>query len=558
MTENTVKNNGLARPPVVVILGHVDHGKTKILDFIRKTKVAEGEAGGITQHIGAYQVTLGADDKLLTSDIALPSLRTGSKEGPKGTGDSRSMRSGATSAPGRKITFLDTPGHEAFSAIRSRGAKVADIAVLVVAADESVKPQTVEAIKIIEETKTSFIVAINKIDKENANPLKVKQDLAEKNVLVEDWGGKVPVVEVSAKTGQGIDALLEMILLVAEVEEENISKSRNIDPSFKASAVVIESHMDKQRGFVATLLVQSGFFQVNDWVVAGSKTAKIKSMEDFLGKSVEQAGPSQPVVVLGWQDAPVVGEKVFWAGSREEAGALAQKQAKLGPSNLFVQEAGPKKDSGKILNLIVKSDVFSSLEAIDQVLKTIKSEEVGCRVVDFGVGDISEGDVKKAVAMKALVVGFHVETSPSVNQLAEREGVVVEIFQIIYELVESVKNKMSDLLDPEINRISLGRLKVLALFKKEVKSQVVGGKVVSGKIKRGAMVDVLRNGKEAVATGRLSQLQQQKADVEEVVEGLEAGIRFDFGPVKNITPNMYIREGDVLEVYEEEKIKRSL
>ena len=552
MTENTVKNNGLARPPVVVILGHVDHGKTKILDFIRKTKVAEGEAGGITQHIGAYQVTLGADDKLLTSDIALPSLRTGSKEGPKGTGDSRSMRSGATSAPGRKITFLDTPGHEAFSAIRSRGAKVADIAVLVVAADESVKPQTVEAIKIIEETKTSFIVAINKIDKENANPLKVKQDLAEKNVLVEDWGGKVPVVEVSAKTGQGIDALLEMILLVAEIEARPQLEQR------APSAVIIESHLDKRRGFVATLLVQNGFFKVNDWVVAGSKTAKIKSMEDFLGKSVEQAGPSQPVVVLGWQDAPVVGEKVFWAGSREEAGALAQKQAKLGPSNLFVQEAGPKKDSGKILNLIVKSDVFSSLEAIDQVLKTIKSEEVGCRVVDFGVGDISEGDVKKAVAMKALVVGFHVETSPSVNQLAEREGVVVEIFQIIYELVESVKNKMSDLLDPEINRISLGRLKVLALFKKEVKSQVVGGKVVSGKIKRGAMVDVLRNGKEAVATGRLSQLQQQKADVEEVVEGLEAGIRFDFGPVKNITPNMYIREGDVLEVYEEEKIKRSL
>src|SRR3989338_10597754 len=223
MTENTVKNNGLARPPVVVILGHVDHGKTKILDFIRKTKVAESEAGGITQHIGAYQVVYQEN----------------------------------------KISFLDTPGHEAFSAIRSRGAKVADIAVLVVAADESVKPQTVEAIKIIEETKTSFIVAINKIDKENTNPLKVKQDLAEKNVLVEDWGGKVPVVEVSAKTGQGIDALLDMILLVAEMEE---LKSEDSVPT----AIVIESHMDKRRGHVATLLVQNGIFKINDWVSVGS------------------------------------------------------------------------------------------------------------------------------------------------------------------------------------------------------------------------------------------------------------------------------------------------
>jgi len=322
--------------------------------------------------------------------------------------------------------------------------------------------------------------------------------------------------------------------------------------------VVIESHLDKRRGFVATLLVQNGFFKVNDWVVAGNKTAHIKSMEDFLGKSLPEAGPSQPAVALGWEETPVVGEKVCWTASREEAAALALKQAKLGPSNLFIKETGPQKDSGKVLNLIVKADVASSLEAIDQVLKTIKSEEVDYRVVDFGVGDISEGDVKKAVAMKAVVLGFHVECSSSVKQLAEREGVAMEVFQIIYELVESVKNKMSDLLDPEINRIPLGKLKVLALFKKEVKSQIVGGKVVSGKIKRGAMVDVLRSGKEAVATGKLSQLQQQKADVEEVAEGLEAGIRFDFGALKNITPNMYIREGDALEVYEEEKIKRSI
>lgn len=506
-----------SRPPVVVILGHVDHGKTKILDFIRKTKVAEGEAGGITQHIGAYQV------------VYSPSSQGSS--GPK------------------MITFLDTPGHEAFSAIRSRGAKVADIAVLVVAADESVKPQTVEAIKIIEDTKTPFIVAINKVDKENANPLKVKQDLAEKNVLVEDWGGKVPVVEVSAKTGQGIDALLDMILLVAEVEE---LKTETGNPS----AIVIESHLDKRRGQVATLLVQNGTFKVNDWVAAGSEAARIKNMEDFLGKNISQAEPAQPVVTLGWGKAPRVGEKVSWANSRQEAETLAAKQAQLGQPVLFLQEDGAKKDVRKTLNLIVKSDVFSSLEAIDQVLQTIKSEEVAYRVVDFGVGDISEGDIKKAEAMKALVVGFHVESSPSVKQLAEREGVAMETFQIIYELVESVKKKMSDLLEPEIKRIPAGKLKVLALFKKEGKGQVVGGKVTSGKIKRGALVDVLRNNL-VVSTGKLSQLQQKKADTEEVPEGLEAGIRFEL-QTKNITPNMYIREGDVLEVYEEERIRRSL
>ncbi|TSC74516.1 MAG: translation initiation factor IF-2 [Parcubacteria group bacterium Gr01-1014_44] len=541
MTENISKYQNTeissARPPVVVILGHVDHGKTKILDYIRKTKVAEGEAGGITQHIGAYQVEISKFKEEISRSVDISKFKE--EEGSQ------------------KITFLDTPGHEAFSAIRSRGAKVADIAVLVVAADESVKLQTVEAIKIIEETQIPFIVAINKIDKENANALKVKQDLAEHNVLVEDWGGKVPVVEVSAKTGQGIDALLEMISLVAEIEAEDMSKFRDVDISGGGpTAIVIESHMDKRRGQVATMLVQNGIFKVNDWISAGNEATRIKSMENFLGKSIIQAGPSEPIVALGWENAPVVGEKVCWAGSREEAMATAQKQAKLGQPNIFVQEDGPKKDTAKVLNLIVKTDVASSLEAIDQVLKTIKSEEVGYRVVDYGVGDISESDIKKAVAMKALVVGFHTEISPVVKQMLERESVTVEVFQIIYELVESVKKKMSELLDPEINRIALGKLKVLAVFKKDLKSQVVGGKVTTGKVKRGAMIDVLRNS-QAVAGGRLSQLQQKKVDVEEVVEGLEAGIRFDF-QAKTITPNMYIREGDVLEVYEEEKIRRSL
>ncbi len=510
MSENKEsKSYSEARPPIVVVLGHVDHGKTKILDYIKKTKVAESEAGGITQHVGAYQVEYN----------------------------------------GKIITFLDTPGHEAFSAIRSRGAKVADIAILVVAADESVKPQTKEAIKIIEEAKIPAIVAINKIDKENANPQKVKQDLAENNILVEEWSGKVPAVEVSAKTGQGIDALLEMILLVAEMEEFKSDDS-------VSSAVVIDSRLDNRKGYVATLLIQSGQFKVNDWIVVGGEVARIKSMEDFLGHNISSAGPSQPVVVLGWMATPVLGETVLVALSRDEAMKLAKEKSNFAKPAIFVQETGPKKNNDKILNIIVKADVYSSLEAIDQILKTINSEEVGYRVVDYAIGNIGEGDIKKAVATKAVIVGFHAPLAGNLKQLAEREAVSVESFDIIYELVESVKKKMADLLDPEINRIVLGKLKVLALFKKDTKTQVVGGKVISGKIKRGAIVDVLRNN-TLLATGKLGQLQHQKADVEEVAEGLEAGLRVDFLG-QSLTPNMYIRESDVLEVYEEEKIKKSL
>ena len=516
------KVNFQTRPPIVVVLGHVDHGKTKILDYIRKTKIAEGEAGGITQHIGAYQVEVSTKDNQPTSDLALPSLRT--------------------------ITFLDTPGHEAFSAIRSRGANVADVAILVVAADEGVKPQTKEAIKIIEETKTPFIVAINKVDKENANVQKVKQELSENNVFIEEWGGKTPVIEVSAKTGQGIDSLLEMILLVAELEE-----LKSDDAS--ATGVIIDSYLDNRRGHVATILVKSGFFHTNDWIITGPEAVRIKSMADFLGRNLTKAGPSQPAVVLGWASSPVLGEVVKRSDSREEALKLAKENSILGRPVIFIQASGPEKSKNKSLNLIVKADVSSSLEAIDQVLRTIKSEEVGYKVVDFGIGNISEGDIKKAIATKSMVVGFHVPASSSLRQMAERDGIVVESFDIIYELVEEVKRKMSDLLDPEINRISLGRLKVLALFKKDPKNQVVGGKVISGKIKRGALIEVTRNS-NVITKGKLGQLQQQKADVEEVAEGLEAGLRVDFG--QPIAPNMFVKEGDILEVYEEERIKKSL
>ncbi len=507
MAENEQKSALAPRPPVVVVLGHVDHGKTTVLSQIRKTKVPK-EAGDITQHIGAYQVESG----------------------------------------GKKITFLDTPGHEAFSAIRSRGAKVADVAVLVVAAEEGVKPQTKEAIQIIKQAQIPFVVAINKIDKEGANPQRVRQELAEEDVLVEDYGGQVPVVELSARTGQGIDHLLEMILLVAELEELTAPLETS------AKGLIIESHLDSRRGLVATLIVQEGELKVGDWVSAGPSYGRVKLLEDFTGKSINVAIASQPGVMLGWETAPKVGQEFQVVASFKEAQSLAAATTATGSAPLFVQELGTIEEPGKkIANLIIKADVQSSLEAIDQVLKTIKSEEVGYKVVGFGVGNISDADIKKARATGASIIGFHVGVESSAKQSAERERVIVKTHDIIYELVETARAIMSELLEPEIRKTTLGKVKVLALFKADSKSQIVGGKVIQGKAVRGALIEVARDG-AVVITGRLGQLQQNKTDVSEVSEGLECGIRFD-PPVKSAPA---IEIGDVLEIYQEEKIKRAV
>jgi translation initiation factor IF-2 len=504
------KSKSATRPPIVVILGHVDHGKTSILDKIRQTHVADKEAGGITQHIGAYQAE----------------------------------------HSGKKITFLDTPGHEAFSAIRSRGAKVADVAVLVVAAEEGVKPQTKEAIQIIKQTKIPFVVAINKIDKEGANVQRVRQELAENEILVEDYGGTVPVVELSAKTGNGIDALLEIILLLSEMEELTAS----IDSP--AKGVVIESHLDSKRGLVSTLLIHDGELKIGDWISAGMSVGRVKSLEDFTGKSIKFAIASQPCVILGWESAPRVGDSFAVASSSKEAQQLAA-MSKSSIGNLFAFEnevPAPGQPAKKIVNLIIKADVQSSLEAIDQVLRTIKSDEVGYRVIGFGVGNISDADIKNARATKAAIIGFHIGVDASTRQTAERENIKITTNDIIYELVEGVRATMSDLLDPEIKRTVLGKVRILALFKGgEGKTQIIGGKVISGKAVRGAMIDVVRNNM-TLMTGRLGQLQQNKNDVPEVAEGNELGIRFD-GPSK--TPYS-VAIGDTLEMYQEEKIKRTI
>lgn len=502
------------RPPVVVVLGHVDHGKTKLLDTIRKTKVAEKESGGITQHVGAYQVDVG----------------------------------------GKSITFLDTPGHEAFSAIRSRGARIADIAILVVAADESVKPQTKEAIKIIEAEEIPLIVAINKIDKEGANSQKVKQDLAAENILVEDWGGKVPSMEISAKDNRNISELLDMILLVAELEE------LKEDTNSPASGVIIESRLDKRRGYLASMLIQKGIVKLGDWIVAGTVIGKIKSMEDFAGSPITEACPSQPVLISGWPSAPDVGKIFAVAGSKDDALRISEDNVDLTPLFLFAKEPmsepeiSDQTSKKKILNLVLKADFSGSLEAVDSTLKTIKSEEVGYRVIRYDIGNITEADVKTAMHANGQIIGFRVSIEESAKKIADKENIKISSFEVIYDLVEYIRKAMSGLLEPEIEKTLLGKLKVLAVFKKDARSQIIGGKVISGKITRGSMVDVTRNGAK-MALGKLGQLQQNKIDSQEVKEGQEAGVRFD--PLPN-QPSQDIKEGDILDVYEEKKIERTL
>ncbi|KKT28502.1 MAG: translation initiation factor IF-2 [Candidatus Yanofskybacteria bacterium RIFCSPHIGHO2_12_FULL_44_29b] len=497
-----------SRPPVVVVLGHVDHGKTALLDAVRKTNVAGKESGGITQHIGAYQIDVN----------------------------------------GKRITFLDTPGHEAFTAIRSRGTKVADIAILVVAADESVKPQTKEAIKIILDEKIQAIVAINKIDKEGSNVQKVKQDLASENILVEDWGGQIPVIEVSAKKGTNIKELLDMILLVAEVED------LREDVSAPAQGVIIESNLDKRRGYVATALVQKGILGLGDWLVVGTVVGKVKSMEDSTGRMMTEAVPAQPVLITGWPSAPQIGQKFAVTENKDKAMRIAEDNIDLSPLMMFLNPKKEENEERKILNLVFKTDVSSSLEAIDNALSSIKSEQVGYRVLAYDIGNIAEGDIKTAISSKAQIIGFRVGIEESAKKLAEREGISIRSFDIIYDLVNHVRAAMTELLEPEIIKNVIGKIKVLAIFKKDARSQIVGGKVTSGKIIRGAMFDVIKNGAISMS-GRISQLQHNKEESLEVAEGLEAGMKIESVPGKDFSQ---ISEGDILEIYQEEKIRREL
>jgi len=502
-TAKKTSDNLKPRPPIVVILGHVDHGKTSILDHIRKSKVVEKESGGITQHIGAYQVA----------------------------------------HQGKIITFIDTPGHEAFSAMRSRGAKVADIAVLVVAAEEGVKPQTKEAIGHILRLNLPLIVAINKMDKPNALPDKVKKELADNNVLVESLGGQVPSVFTSTKTGLGINELLEMILLIAEME------NFQSNPSQPAAGVIIESKLDPRRGVTATLLIKDGSLTNKDVVAAESTYGQIKTMEDFLGKNLTEAGPATPVLITGFGEVPPVGEEWQVMASTEAAKArvdVKAQQEKHKRESAGILDIG---ENQKVFNLILKADVFGSLEAIREVIKSIPQEEIILRVVKAEVGDISEGDLKLAESAKAKIYGFRVKSVAGLAELAERRGVKISQSDVIYELVQTVRQDASRLLAPEVTRQKLGQLKIAAIFKVSGQQQIVGGRVTNGKLERGALADIVRNN-EFIGSGKIVQLQQNKKDVAEVGKDRDCGLMFEGAEL--------IDKGDIIEAYKEEKKRREL
>jgi translation initiation factor IF-2 len=508
--EDEAKSDLQARAPVIVVMGHVDHGKTKLLDAIRKTDVVAGEAGGITQHIGAYQVH--KKDTL--------------------------------------ITFIDTPGHEAFTAMRSRGAKIADVAILVVAANDSIKPQTVEAIKIIQQSEIPMVVAINKIDLPEANIEKVKQDLASMNLNPEDWGGDTITVSISAKENQNIDDLLDTILLVAELEKDKIVAN----PNKEAVGTIIESHIDKGEGPVATVLVQNGTLKKGDnLTINGEFFGKARSLKDYTNKDISEASPSVPVKIIGLKYAPKVGDIVevtqkIERKHKKTKGFQIQKDDTVVSSVSQVQNEDEESKVTKV-NLIIKADVLGSLEAICESLEKIESEEIKVKIISKGLGNITDADVDLALSGDALLLGFHVKPIPSAEDLAREKSLDIKYYDIIYKLIEDVKEEMSKQLSPEIIREDLGKLKVLAIFKTEPKNVVLGGKVTQGKVINNGKVEVLRN-KEIVAKGEIVQLQSGKQDVNEVQVDQECGI--------SLAIKKEIKEGDVLQVYQEQSLTKKL
>ena len=498
------------RPPVVVVMGHVDHGKTSLLDAIRDTKVTAGEAGGITQHIGAY----------------------------------------VTEIDGRKITFLDTPGHEAFTAMRLRGAMATDIAILVVAADDGVMPQTVEAINHAKAAGVQIIVAINKMDKPAANPDRVRQELTEHGLIAEEWGGTTPMVPVSAKKRDGIDDLLEMVLLVADMAE------LKANPDCLASGSVIESQLDKGRGSVATVLVQRGTLHVGDTIVAGSAFGRIKAMVDDKGRRVKEAGPSKPVEIIGLNEVPAAGENFYMTETEREARLLAEKVAarertkllegnkKVNLNDLFGDiQAGNMKE----LNIVVKADVQGSVEAVRQSLEKLSNEEVTVKVIHGGVGAVNESDVMLASASNSIIIGFNVRPDAAAKSAAEEQKVDLRLYRVIYNAIEDIEAAMKGMLDPEFEEKLLGHAEVRQVFKASGVGTIAGSYVLDGKIVRNATARLVRDG-IVIHEGPLASLRRFKDDVKEVNTGYECGIMFE--------KYSDIKEGDVIEAFTMEEIAR--
>ncbi len=483
------ENNSLLkpRPPVVTILGHVDHGKTSLLDAIRQTEVAAGEAGGITQHIGAYQVE----------------------------------------KKGRLITFLDTPGHAAFTQMRARGAQGADIVVLVVAADDGVMPQTREAIAHAKAARVPLIVALNKVDKANANPDRVKQQLAELELVPDDWGGNTMVVSVSARQKQGIDDLLEGILLVAD------SNEIKANPGGKVIGTVIEAELDKSKGVLATLLVQNGTLEAGDIVVAGTAYGKLRAITDYKGKPIKKAGPSTPVAVMGLSGMPSAGDIFQVVDSEKEARnivsertdaakALSQTKKKVSLEDLF---ANVQAGEAKGLNLIIKADVQGSLDPIVNELNKLGEGEIGLHILHAETGNIGNNDVMLAAASKAIIIGFNVQADVDGRRLAEKEGVDIRLYEIIYRMTEDIEKALNGMLKPKLVEKVLGRAQVLDVFTASKFGKVAGCKVTDGELRRGARVRLLR-GTDMIYEGDLSSLRHEKEDVKEIRQGFECGVGF--------------------------------
>nr|MCR5296172.1 translation initiation factor IF-2 [Clostridiales bacterium] len=504
------EENLQTRPPVVTIMGHVDHGKTSLLDYIRKSRVTAGEAGGITQHIGAYTVDV----------------------------------------DGRQITFLDTPGHEAFTAMRARGTQATDIAVLVVAADDSVMPQTVESINHAKAAEVPIIVAINKMDKPDANPEKVKQDLTQYGLVCEDWGGETICVPVSAKTGDGVDELLEMILLQADVLQ------LQANPNRLGRGVIIEAKLDKARGPLATVLLQNGTLHVGDNIIAGMASGRVRALINDKGERVESAGPSTPVEIMGFDDVPSAGDEMIAVGddhlSRQVADERREKlkasreatMAKMSMENLFASI-----EAGKVttLNLIIKADVQGSVEAVKQAMEKLSSDEVKIRVLHSAAGAITKDDVNLASAFNAIIIGFNIRPDASARETAEKAKVDVRLYTVIYKAIEDMELAMKGLLEPEYREVLLGHAEVRNVFKITGAGIIAGCYVTDGKVQRNAGVRLLRDS-VVVFEGKLSSLRHLKDDVKEMAAGYECGM--------SLEGHNDIKEGDIVECYIMEEIPR--
>jgi translation initiation factor IF-2 len=501
----------MPRPPIVTVMGHVDHGKTSLLDYIRSTNIIAGEAGGITQHIGAYNVTLG---------------------------------------DGKRITFLDTPGHEAFTAMRARGAQVTDLAIIVVAADDKVMPQTVEAINHASAAGVPIIFAINKIDRPNANPEKIKEELANMNYLVEDWGGKFQSKDISAKVGTNVDDLLEEVFLAAEMLELKANPNKN------ANGTIIESSLDKGRGFVSTVLISSGTLRVGDTVLAGAYFGKVKAIYNERNKRIEKIGPAEPGVILGLNGAPKAGDNLNVMGTDREAREIATKREQLQreqnlrtSKHITLDEIGRRLAIGNFqeLNIIVKGDVDGSIEALSDSLLKQSTEEVQVNIIHKAVGQIAETDVMLAAASDAIIIGFQVRPSISARRLAEKDGIEIRLYSIIYDAINEVKDSISGMLAPVTKEEITAMVEVLETFKITKVGTIAGCIVREGKITRNSQVRVIRDG-IVIYTSTLGSLKRFKDDVKEVAKGFECGL--------NIDKYNDIKVGDIVEAYEIVEVAR--